>query len=146
MTWELVTSRWQTAMCKTPFLFVGVPVVSGVCHISLTSVNMQFTFRMSISVVRADEDEVWGQSTLFCLMFKVVLIYQYSHSSPPGIITPILNEKFKPPQGCLLNVTQRVFEPAFRLSPLASKFHSPLCSCVFQTFLIGYWIWITEFG
>lgn len=99
-----------------------------------------------MSAIKADVDEIWCQSNLFCLMFKVVLIYRHSSTSPPGIITTILDEKFEAPRRYLFSVTQGMLEAAFRLGLFASKFYSLLCSCVFQTFLVGIYSKTTHFA
>lgn len=62
------------AMCRTLFLLlVFSPVFSILCHISRASLNLQFTIRMRYLNDKADMNEMWGQSNLLYLMFKVVL-------------------------------------------------------------------------
>lgn len=127
------------AMCRTLLLLlVFSPVFSILCHISRASLNLQFTFRMRYLDDKADTNEMWGQSNLLCLMFKVVLnLLIFFHFTTWNYHCHFRWEMTVAPRGYLVNVKQGMSEPAsgWACLPLSSMLAPSQCFPSFRDWI-----------
>lgn len=80
-----------------------------------------------------------------CLTFNVVIIYQYSPTSPHGIINYHFKWGIWGPNRLLTQSQRGSARASIQAKPFASKLHFLLCFCVFQTLLIGIYSTKTHF-
>lgn len=102
------------------------------CQISLTSINMCFIFR--IRCIRNKSRSRWNVMSVLFVLSPV----QSGYNLPIFFHFTTWNyHHYLRLREVITQCHTGSVKPAFRLALFASKFHSLLCSCVFQTFLIG---------